>query len=247
MRTKNVLFKAILLLVIVIFGCKKQEEIIVLDNYVLIDTLSKNYDFDIEVNREIFDEYYSNDTTQNTYYLDINNDGIKDLKIKESSSASSGGLSQSSRTIETLNSNISFAITEKVDTFCTYTIDYGSYKIFYSANYESDHVYNSSLSLKIESNFYPCILFDNDTIDEGLNWTQGSYYLSYANSSNAGAPGSNRYVSSIYKGIWRNIDRKYIGLKFSDQDDTYMGWLRLGVGSEIMVYRASLKKVKNST
>ena len=204
---------------------KKQKENIIIDNYVKIDTLSKKYDFDIEINKLLVDEYYSHDTSKNTCYLDINQDGISDIKIKSNLAASSGGLNQYSATIETLNSNIFFATKEKYDTLCTYTVVSGETSEFHDENYIFNKVYNSSLKLDIEKNIYPCILKDNDSINDKLNWTNGFYYLISSNHSTSGYVTSNIETFNIFKGIWYNIDKKYIGLKLSDKNGIYYGWL----------------------
>jgi len=74
---------------------------------------------------------------------------------------------------------------------------------------------------------YPKILFNGDTIQLDGNWASGEFILLKA-SQGCCPPTSNYYVQ---EGVWKDVDKKNIGICFKDNSSVKYGWIKIGIHS----------------
>jgi hypothetical protein len=230
-----------LLFLVVIFGCSEDE--ILLNYNIVIDTLPENNDVFLYLNDTMVDIY-------NPIYVDVNEDSIPDLLFRIIYIGSVGGLREMTVKVQTL-STIKIAMQLKTDSICSLFKWYSYFDLTdsiydgFSENYNSIKDYSGfDLVLKIDTNAYIKKFDYKSSIDESSKWESGELCFSYEDFTfHWGLDVSN----NVYKGFWYNSTKKFLGIKYTEGNFNYYGWIMISTqaphGSPIKLHKAGLKRV----
>lgn len=201
--------------------------------HLLIDT-SLNYSFSGKIDKTVYASLWGSSLTD--YKIDLNNDSMDDIKFL-CSVYHHTIYDQWTASISTLNNNVEIDIVQQSVSYAKYFKRYydsstnDSLTVYYEENYSKTTQYPSNLSITTKIEDYPVIHSLGDTLNAHCNWNSGTYVLKYDDHSWG-------VQTNIQTGIWRDIDRKFIGIRFSEKDYMYYGWIALGVkGYYITLYK----------
>jgi hypothetical protein len=243
---KNLFF--ILILIVLVYSCKK-EDTTELSNessfssleFIIIDTLSGNYDFSGS-NFNI-----SNDKAQwkKRIEIDIDNNGLYDIAFLSEIDNSPGGLNYSSIKLFLENSNISVVTSIKIDSTCsyykTYTNNNEMYTVHYNTMYDASNENDSLFTMRVHRVSCPKIYSYGDSIMLVETYKDSTILINYYNKTR---PIMGDYVNNYHYGIV-DAQNKFIGLRFVLNDETYLGWIYLSIsGSYIKTYSYTFKRVE---
>ena len=166
------------------------------------------------------------------YQFDIDDDGNFDFNFLSKHVMSIGGLNYRESSIEILNESIQISVTEMIDTThrCT------SIKIFndsipvpvtlfynnYSGAICSEDGVDTIWAIRNLS--YPKIYVKGDTVNFSELWSNEELTLSYFDRSIG-----DRTSYRILRGIWNNMNMKYILFRINKTSKSYYGWLKISV------------------
>jgi len=212
-------------------------------DYLIIDTTKLGYTFKKDLKTVVvYDPVFNGNHPIN---IDINGDSIDDIKFS-SSYLNSGAREESLASIKTLNDSISIDTEQYTTLIANYSKkipdssnEKDSIIRYYKENYNDASVYPANLRIDTLYSLYPVIYSLADTIKNQQNWSSGDFILKSGDNS--------WYVATNVKmGIWRDINRKFIGLRFLDKDQYYFGWIELSIkGYEITLYKSACKHNKS--
>lgn len=210
-------------------------------DYLIIDTVSTEYNFEENVNTIVKVALFEQRT--DAHYLDINNDSIFDIEISCNYVEATFYESWSAR-ILTLNDSTMIDVISFTDSIANYTLTHfdsdqnDSITITYTENYNHKKEYPLNMEIKTATNYYPKIHVVGDTLDIFNNWQKGSFILNYKFTAGGWS------VTRRNKGIWSGIGNKMIGIKFLDNDQLYYGWIELSVNNyTISIHKYALKMI----
>ena len=95
--------------------------------------------------------------------------------------------------------------------------------IYYNENYNPAKQYPSNLTTVNKIYKFPVVCSVGDTLNEFCNWQSGAFGL-ISDDHNQG-----QIQNNILLGTWRNIDDKFIGIRFIENSVVHYGWIELGV------------------
>lgn len=237
---KRQLIVSILLLILI--SCKN--ELIVDDktsDYLIIDTSSVNLtcknNIDKVVYASLFGSYLPN------LSIDLNNDSIDDLQFS-CSVYHHTIYDEWYASVKTLNDWVEIDMEQHTDLFANYFIKFysssanDSITLSYKENFNENKMYPSNLKIDTTINFYPVIHSFGDTISEQCNWKNGSYILKHDNHSTG-------VMTNVAIGTWREIDKKFIGVRIKENEKLHYAWIELSVsGYGISLYKYACMLIK---
>lgn len=184
-----------------------------------------------------------------SYTIDIDNDGINDIKFKCSSYASMSG-PEKEVLLEITNKAFQASTVTIIDTTYTYsrtqdiTVGGQVYKqiYLYYINSISKGIPADATISSINTSSYPKVNMCGDTLTHAESWSND--LLTLASSVELAVQGSGTTIYSIKRGNWLGQDMKYILIKKSSGDTCRYGWIKLGVSKydEVHIYEYALQK-----
>lgn len=240
MKNFNIILSVFLIFCLLI-SCKKENQEPI--DFLRIDTNDKaiqQKELNVLVNFSMF----GND---NQYYeLDINNDLIADIAFSCSYIRGPVGMySYGGSSVSALNKNVEFDVEKKNYPIANYSNTYiseGSQNpvtIQRRENFISGNDYPTNLKIDTIQSESPKLHEVGDTLNSACTWKSGCYILTH-NDFLYGYQTRN-----IHTGTWENVDSKFIGFRFNDQNQYYYGWVQINVtGFEynIRIYRYGLQR-----
>ena len=240
MRTQLIEFSIFIMTMITVIGCGKEHDVnppILRPEYLVIDTSSINYYSVNKINKVVYASLFGSNLTD--YKINLNNDSIDDIEFS-CSVYHHTVYDEWSASINILNKNVGIDIEQDTVLYASYSQKYynswtkDSITNYYKENYSKTKQYPSNVSITKKIENYPLVHSIGDTLNKHNNWKSGCYTLEFDDHSSG-------IQTNIQTGIWRNIDRKFIGVRLSEKDNVYYGWIELGVtGYRITLYRYGL-------
>lgn len=215
-------------------------------NDLVVDTLSTSYAIDEKSNVRVFVSLFGNDLHYSEF--DINNDSIADIGFFCSLTRGPIGIySYGNSGISTLNENTQIDVINTIYPVANYSETYINPSTGQPVTIHQQMNYNENMSypadLKIDTILSECPVVHSlgDTLSQANNWKSGSFEFIYDHSQ------QDYWHINIQTGIWRNIDHKFIGIRYSEGRHHYYGWFEIKAaaeGYEIRIYRYALRLVR---
>ena len=217
------------------------------NNYLIIDTIGTKDVKIKESNVRVFFSMWKNDLRYCEF--DINNDKVTDIAFGcELTRGPIGMYSCGGSNICTLNKNTEINIISTKYPIANYSetfLDYAQrlVTIHYRKNYIQGIDYPTDLKVDTITAINPKIRSFGDTLDQSGTWLSGSYALVYDKIQ------QDYWMESIHTGIWRGVDRKFIGIRYTEGRRRYYGWMELRSFQsdnvyEIQIYKYALKVLR---
>jgi len=213
-------------------------------NYLVIDTIETT-DVKIEENNvRVFFSMWNNDLRY--FEFDINNDKVADIAFSCNLTRGPIGMySYGGSSICALNKNTEIDIKRTKYALANYSFTFLNYSqrpvtIHNRENYVHGKDYPADLKVDTITATNPKIHSLGDTLDQSGTWSSGAFALVYDKIQ------QDYWMESIHTGIWRGVDRKFIGLRYTEGRRRYYGWIELKSSQsdnayEIRLYRNTLK------
>lgn len=222
-------FSIFIMILIAVLGCTKEQDVnppIWKPDFVVIDTTSVNYSFSGKISKVVYASLFGSYLPN--YKIDLNQDSIADIEFS-CSVYNHTVYNEWTASVNTLNKDVEIDIEKDTVLLAKYSKNYYDYSSkdsvprFYEENYIKTKNYPSNVSITTKIVNYPVVHSLGDTINAHNTWNSGYFILKYDDHSD--------YLgTNIQNGIWRDIDRKFIGIRFLDKDSMYYyGWIELGV------------------
>lgn len=232
-------------MLILLFSCSNETDEIIQDQltetieYLIIDSTMITYTFTDNLNTVVYSSLFG--SIQPNLKIDINGDDIDDIEflcdhyyhtVYDEKWAS----------LKTLNDSIRV----DTETHTTFIANYfkkipsmsenDSIIRYYRENYNSTNEYPDNLKIDTLKRLYPVVYSYADTIRNQSNWKTGDFLLKSDDNSWGVA-------TNVKMGIWRDINRKFIGLRFLDKDQDYYGWIELSIKDyKITLHKTACKQ-----
>jgi len=217
------------------------------NNCLLIDTLATKAIRIKSSNVRVFFSMWNND--RRYYEFDINNDTVADIAFSCNLTRGPVGMySYGGSSICALNKNteidverIKYAIANYSETF----LDYAQkpVTIHYRKNYTQGIDYPADLKVDTITAVNPKIHSVGDTLGQSGTWSSGSFGMVYDKIQ------QDYWMESIHTGIWRGVDKKFVGIRYTEGRHRYYGWIELRSSQsdnayEIQIYKFALKVMR---
>lgn len=214
------------------------------NNYLVIDTLETKAIRIKNSNVRVFFSMWNND--RRYYEFDINNDTIADIAFSCNLTRGPIGMySYGGSSIGALNKNTEIDIKRTKYPMANYSETFLDYSqrpvtIHYRKNYIEGTDYPADLKVDTITAINPKIHSLGDTLDQSGTWSSGAFAMVYDKIQ------QDYWMESIHTGIWRGVDRKFIGLRYTEGRCRYYGWIELTSSQsdnayEIQIYKYALK------
>ncbi|MGE5394410.1 MAG: hypothetical protein ACM3P1_06665 [Candidatus Saccharibacteria bacterium] len=244
MKTQLFVLLLFIMALITLTGCEKDHD----DSLPLLPVESvsinpsyENYSFSGEIDKVVYASLFG--SILPGYKINLNNDSIDDIEFS-CSVYRSINFEQWNASVKTLHENVKIDVQQDTLLFANYYIKHynpstkDSITVSYRENYDKTKQYPLNLSITKVIVGYPFVHSAGDILNEHKNWGSGNYSLEYYDNSSG-------VKTNIHGGGWRNIDRKYIGVRLSDKDALFYGWIELGVADfRITLYKYALQEIK---
>lgn len=216
----------------------------VANNYLVIDTIGTK-DVRIEdCNVRVFFSMFNNDLR--CYEFDINNDKVADIAFSCNLTRGPIGMySYGGSSIGALNKNTEIEIKRTKYALANYSVTFLDYAqrpvtIHYRENYTQGKDYPADLKVDTITATNPKIHSLGDTLDQSGTWSSGSFAMVYDKIQ------QDYWMESIHTGTWRGVDKKFIGIRYTEGRRRYYGWIELKSSQsdnayEIRLYKYALK------
>lgn len=214
------------------------------NNYLIIDTLASKTVKIENNNTSVFFSMFGND--RRYYEFDINNDTIADIAFScDLTRGPIGIYSFGGSYIGALNKNTEIDIKRTKFPLANYSITFLDYSqrpvtIHYRENYTQGKDYPTDLKIDTISSVNPKIHSIGDTLSQSGTWSSGSFTLVYDKIQ------QDYWMESIHTGIWSGVDKKFIGIRYTEGRRQFYGWIEIKSSQsdnayEIKIYKYALK------
>lgn len=214
------------------------------NNYLIIDTLATDKFKITSSNARVFFSMFGSDCLY--YEFDINNDKVADIALSCSLTRGPIGIfSYGGSSIGTLNKNTEIDIKRTKYPIANYSNTYLDYAqrpvtIHYRENYENGFNYPANLKVDTITAIDPKIHSVGDTLGYSGLWSSGCFGLVYDKIQ------QDYWMESIHTGIWRQVYKKFIGVRYTDGRRMFYGWIEINSiqwdnAYEIKLYKYALK------
>lgn len=226
---------AFLFLLILLIGCKKDNEDLPEVDFVVGETSSRmiihTYDSTIYIRN--WDDNFS---------FDIDQDGINDFRIISVHVTSPGGINDQEASVEILNKSIEISSGYDIDSIfnCSFYHNDTLYSTSYFNRRSGYECYGNETFLRIDTTIHPLVYSKGSTVRD-LIWKKGNIVLShYVNDAFWLPPPHHNYI--LY-GNWNNANMKYVVFRINGSETRY-GWLKLSILDyhEILFYEYAYYK-----
>jgi hypothetical protein len=239
MKTQLFSISVSVMILLMLFGCSKDKETDQKTDYLLINTTG-DYTFAGNLDTSIYVSSFS--PYDRSIKIDLNNDMTDDIEFYCSVYLHTV-YREWSAAVRTLNSNVSLYVEADTSTIASFSIPLAippgddTIIIYYNENYNPAKQYPSNLTTVNKIYKFPVVCSVGDTLNEFCNWQSGAFGL-ISDDHNQG-----QIQNNILLGTWRNIDDKFIGIRFIENSVVHYGWIELGVMDyTITLYKYALNR-----
>lgn len=239
LKTQLVIISLSAILVCLQFGCSKEKEITQTKDYQLINT-DGNYAFTGNPDTSIY--VSSSGPYDGSIKIDLNNDKTDDIEFY-CSLYKHMVYNEWLAAVRTLHPDVSIHVAVDTVDIASFSIPVAippgddSVTIYYNENYNPAKLYPTNLTIDKQKHTYPVVCSLGDTLNESCNWQSGAFGLISDNHDQG------QIQNNILLGNWRNIDNKFIAVRFVENTVVYYGWIELGVMNyTITLYKYALNR-----
>jgi hypothetical protein len=219
-------------------ACETESKDVKTADELVIDT-SVSYTFSERIDTVVYASLWGSILTD--YKIDLNNDLTDDIEFS-CNVYHHLVYDEWYAGVRTLNETVTLDVEQDTNLIANYSLVYinpstsDSITFIYNENYDPLKQYPSNLTINSLIETYPVIHSAGDSLNPFCNWKSGAFVLEFDDHMQG------EIRNDIKTGIWRNTDKKFVGVRFLENSISYYGWIELGVRDyHITLYKYALQ------